>query len=163
LSRRGRSVPANASGVDTHRASISSRFDCRHTEAEREGFHVPPEWEKRIAAIMSMGCGREMAIGALRQCNGHGGKARRIASEKLHVGKPADLHNAVVSHTTRPAQLTHNPPRPTDTQPAPLRAQAERLSEEDMRYRMRAHFLGEVQRLDQVMNIGYLLMRRARH
>jgi hypothetical protein len=32
-----------------------------------------------------------------------------------------------------------------------------------MRYRMRAHFLGEVQRLDQVMNIGYLLMRRARH
>jgi hypothetical protein len=28
LSRRGRVVPANASGVDTHRDSISSRFDC---------------------------------------------------------------------------------------------------------------------------------------
>ena len=73
---------------------------------------MPPEWEKRIAAIMSMGCGREMAIGALRQCNGHGGKARRMVSEKLHVGKPADLPNAVVSEP-------HNPPRPTDTQPAP--------------------------------------------
>jgi hypothetical protein len=29
LSRRGRSLPANASGFDTHRDSISSRFDCR--------------------------------------------------------------------------------------------------------------------------------------
>jgi hypothetical protein len=29
LSRRGRSLPANASGLDTHRDSISSRFDCR--------------------------------------------------------------------------------------------------------------------------------------
>jgi hypothetical protein len=29
LSRRGRSLPANAGGVDTHRDSISSRFDCR--------------------------------------------------------------------------------------------------------------------------------------
>eukprot|EP01047_Picozoa_sp_COSAG01_P118760 COSAG01_NODE_47449_length_390_cov_0.714777_1_plen_127_part_10 len=29
LSRRGRSLPANASGVDTHRDSINSRFDCR--------------------------------------------------------------------------------------------------------------------------------------
>eukprot|EP01047_Picozoa_sp_COSAG01_P082572 COSAG01_NODE_16916_length_1194_cov_1.537900_1_plen_95_part_10 len=33
LSRRGRSSPASASGLDTHRDSISSRlsrFDCRH-------------------------------------------------------------------------------------------------------------------------------------
>jgi hypothetical protein len=29
LSRRGRSSPANASGFDTHRDSITSRFDCR--------------------------------------------------------------------------------------------------------------------------------------
>jgi hypothetical protein len=29
LGRRGRSLPANASGLDTHRDSISSRFDCR--------------------------------------------------------------------------------------------------------------------------------------
>jgi hypothetical protein len=29
LSRRGRSLPASVSGFDTHRASISSRFDCR--------------------------------------------------------------------------------------------------------------------------------------
>jgi hypothetical protein len=29
LSRRGRSLRANASGFDTHRDSISSRFDCR--------------------------------------------------------------------------------------------------------------------------------------
>jgi hypothetical protein len=28
LSRRDRSIPANASGFDTHRDSISSRFDC---------------------------------------------------------------------------------------------------------------------------------------
>jgi hypothetical protein len=28
LSRRGRSLPANASGFDTHRDSITSRFDC---------------------------------------------------------------------------------------------------------------------------------------
>jgi hypothetical protein len=27
LSRRGRELPANASGLDTHRASISRRFD----------------------------------------------------------------------------------------------------------------------------------------
>jgi hypothetical protein len=30
LSRSGRSLPANASGFDTHRDSISCRFDCRH-------------------------------------------------------------------------------------------------------------------------------------
>jgi hypothetical protein len=36
LSRRGRSVPANASGFDTHRDPISSRFDCR--------------WWRRLAA-----------------------------------------------------------------------------------------------------------------
>eukprot|EP01049_Picozoa_sp_SAG25_P004271 SAG25_NODE_266_length_10666_cov_14.508943_2_plen_119_part_00 len=29
LSHRGCSLPANASGFDTHRDSISSRFDCR--------------------------------------------------------------------------------------------------------------------------------------
>jgi hypothetical protein len=29
LSRRGRILPANASGFATHRDSISSRFDCR--------------------------------------------------------------------------------------------------------------------------------------
>jgi predicted dehydrogenase len=29
LSRRGRSLPANASGFDTHHDPISSRFDCR--------------------------------------------------------------------------------------------------------------------------------------
>jgi hypothetical protein len=29
LSRRGRSLPANASDFDTHRDSISSLFDCR--------------------------------------------------------------------------------------------------------------------------------------
>jgi hypothetical protein len=29
LRRRGRSSPANARGLDTHRDSISSRFDCR--------------------------------------------------------------------------------------------------------------------------------------
>jgi hypothetical protein len=28
-SRRGRSLPANAGGFDTHRDPISSRFDCR--------------------------------------------------------------------------------------------------------------------------------------
>jgi beta-glucosidase-like glycosyl hydrolase len=28
FSRRGRSLPANASGLDTHRDSITSRFDC---------------------------------------------------------------------------------------------------------------------------------------
>jgi hypothetical protein len=31
LSRRGRSSPANASGCDTHRDSISSRSDCRRS------------------------------------------------------------------------------------------------------------------------------------
>eukprot|EP01047_Picozoa_sp_COSAG01_P064859 COSAG01_NODE_8656_length_2706_cov_11.170694_4_plen_84_part_00 len=30
LSRRGRSSPASASGLDPHRDSISGRFDCRH-------------------------------------------------------------------------------------------------------------------------------------
>jgi hypothetical protein len=32
LSRRGRSLPANASGFDTHRDSISSCFDCRRRQ-----------------------------------------------------------------------------------------------------------------------------------
>jgi hypothetical protein len=33
LSRRGRSLPANASGFDTHRDSISSRFDCTRSSS----------------------------------------------------------------------------------------------------------------------------------
>jgi hypothetical protein len=33
LSRRGRSLPTNDSGFDTHRDSISSRFDCRTARA----------------------------------------------------------------------------------------------------------------------------------
>jgi hypothetical protein len=37
LSRRGRSSPANASGLDTHRDSISSRFYCSWAELF-EGF-----------------------------------------------------------------------------------------------------------------------------
>jgi hypothetical protein len=37
LSRRGPSLPANASGVDTHRDSISSRFDCRSRGAATAG------------------------------------------------------------------------------------------------------------------------------
>jgi hypothetical protein len=35
LSRRGRSLPANASGFDTHRDSISSLFDCRQRPTPR--------------------------------------------------------------------------------------------------------------------------------
>jgi hypothetical protein len=34
LSRRGRSLPANASGFDTHRDSISSRFECSLFQGE---------------------------------------------------------------------------------------------------------------------------------
>ena len=34
LSRRGRRLPANASGLDTHRDSISSRVDCRPSPSE---------------------------------------------------------------------------------------------------------------------------------
>jgi hypothetical protein len=33
LSRRGRGFPANASGFDPHRASVSGRFDCRSCRA----------------------------------------------------------------------------------------------------------------------------------
>jgi hypothetical protein len=33
LGRRGRSLPANASGLDTHRDSIRCRFDCRRLGA----------------------------------------------------------------------------------------------------------------------------------
>jgi hypothetical protein len=33
LSRRGRSLPASVSGFDTHRASISRRFDGRATSS----------------------------------------------------------------------------------------------------------------------------------
>jgi hypothetical protein len=41
LSRRGRSAPANASGLDTHRASISRRFDCRGWRSSgRRGLQV---------------------------------------------------------------------------------------------------------------------------
>ena len=34
MSRRGRSLPANASGFDTHRDTISSRFDCSLFQGE---------------------------------------------------------------------------------------------------------------------------------
>jgi hypothetical protein len=37
LSRRGRRSPANASGLRTHRDSISSRFDCRYAAARGRG------------------------------------------------------------------------------------------------------------------------------
>jgi hypothetical protein len=33
LSRRGRSLPASASGLDSHRASITRRFDCSGGQA----------------------------------------------------------------------------------------------------------------------------------
>jgi hypothetical protein len=39
MSRRGRSLPANASGLDTHRDSITSRFDCRYLRGARMQLH----------------------------------------------------------------------------------------------------------------------------
>jgi hypothetical protein len=39
LSCRGRGLPANASGLDTHRALISRRFDCRDPEAGASDHH----------------------------------------------------------------------------------------------------------------------------
>ena len=60
------------------------------SKAEREGFSVPAAWEKRIAVITAMGCSRTMAVDALRETNGHGGKARAKAAASLHVG-PASL------------------------------------------------------------------------
>jgi hypothetical protein len=35
LGRRGRSSPANAGALDTHRASITSRVDCRGSRSPR--------------------------------------------------------------------------------------------------------------------------------
>eukprot|EP01043_Picozoa_sp_COSAG02_P088790 COSAG02_NODE_25857_length_647_cov_0.899635_1_plen_118_part_10 len=42
MSRRGRSWPADASGLDTHRDSISSRFDCRTSS-------TPSSWTCRAS------------------------------------------------------------------------------------------------------------------
>jgi hypothetical protein len=46
LGRRGRSLPANASGLDTHRDSISSRLDCSST----------PPWRKSGCPRRSWSC-----------------------------------------------------------------------------------------------------------
>jgi hypothetical protein len=90
-------------------------------ECVGSGFTVPEEWEKRVSAIMQMGCGRAMAIEALRQCGGHGGKARAMAADRLNVG-PSDLPN--------------------------LNPKSEALSDAEVRFRMQAHFLHELQRVD---------------
>jgi hypothetical protein len=62
LSRRGRSLPADASGFDTHRDSISSRFDCRGLHRAAMGGVPPPP-----------GCGGEDG----QPCKGSGGGRRR--------------------------------------------------------------------------------------
>jgi Ca2+-binding EF-hand superfamily protein len=88
------------------------------TVAEKNGFLVPDEWEKRIASLMnSTGCGREMAINALRQVNGHGGKAQHVVAQRLGVG-PSDLPNT----------------RNTDGL----------ASEAEIRFKMQSHFLAEL-------------------
>jgi hypothetical protein len=51
LSRRGRSLPANASGFDTHRDLISSRFDCRARTA-------PPSRAEAATSPSGSGDGR---------------------------------------------------------------------------------------------------------
>eukprot|EP01047_Picozoa_sp_COSAG01_P111684 COSAG01_NODE_40450_length_463_cov_1.472527_1_plen_76_part_10 len=58
LSRRGRSLPANASGLDTHRDSIiSGRFDVRCAELEetvaamqQSEERARVEWGQRLSA-----------------------------------------------------------------------------------------------------------------
>jgi Ca2+-binding EF-hand superfamily protein len=88
------------------------------TLAERNGFLVPDEWEKRIDSLMnSTGCGREMAINGLRQVDGHGGKARYVVAQRLNVG-PSDLPNA------------------TNTDGL--------ASEAEIRFKMQSHFLAEL-------------------
>ena len=91
------------------------------TIAEKNGFLVPEEWEKRIVAIMnSTGCGREMAINGLRQVNGHGGKARHVVSQQLNVG-PSDLPNASNDGLA---------------------------SEAEIRFKMQSHFMNELKAWD---------------
>ena len=98
---------------------------CGTTAPERPGslFTVPDEWEKRIAAIMRIGCGRAMAIEALRQCNGHGGKARALAAAKLHVG---------------PSNWTHRHEATT------------KLTDAEIRFQMQMTFLQELKRVDKM-------------
>jgi hypothetical protein len=60
LSRRGRSLPANGSGFDTHRDSISSRFDCRRT-----GWRRLVRWQRRG---LPRRCGAVTALRRLRRC-----------------------------------------------------------------------------------------------
>jgi hypothetical protein len=62
LSRRGRSSPANASGLDTHRDSITSRFDCRVYDAaalrergQRAILNFPAEAAAAAAAAAALG------------------------------------------------------------------------------------------------------------
>jgi hypothetical protein len=50
LSRHGRSSPANAGGLDTHRDSISSRLDCRPPAGER---HRAARWSMRSHRLRS--------------------------------------------------------------------------------------------------------------
>jgi hypothetical protein len=53
LSRRGRRLPANASGFDTHRDSISSRFDCSQMFGVRAA--LPPFRSRKRTILMDLG------------------------------------------------------------------------------------------------------------
>jgi hypothetical protein len=55
LSRRGRSLPASASGLDPHRDSISSRFDCSYNTMPID---LPKSWTEADGAWDPQGVSR---------------------------------------------------------------------------------------------------------
>jgi hypothetical protein len=100
LSRRGRSLPAKSSGVDTHHDSISSRFDCR----------CFGRWLAKDA--MAVCCRCIILWGAVfRACTGPpclGSLCERAATQSLTAVSPnAFSPNAFSPHRSR---VTTTPP-----------------------------------------------------
>jgi hypothetical protein len=67
LNRRGRSLPANVSGVDTHRDSISSRFDCRSAVlSSAESYAEQPCDFEGFISLLALVAARVPALAHLR-------------------------------------------------------------------------------------------------
>jgi hypothetical protein len=120
LSRRGRRLPANASGLDTHRDSISSLFDCSWDNLappDENGMRTSEVYRVQLPGHMLVGEGKPenqnhamiftrgtpplASSVAVRVCDHLGAATRWLTT----AARPGSTDN-------RPAQLTITPPRP---------------------------------------------------